>query len=594
MASPVLNSKLSGAISQTVVGAPSGRLEDEPVPGSLPAPVRPRAWPRALLVTLFFTALAVANSNQLAFRLGSAIGEHGDAYFSVWRLAWVARHIVVDPGRLFDANIFYPEAKTLAYSDAMLLPAVVLTPLHWLGVDPLIVYNLTLLGSFVLSGLAAYCLVRYLTRSTLAGLLGGVIFAFSPHRLEHFDHLELQFAFWIPLAVLAWHKAAADTHQPFPRALDGYMKVAVLTIGQVLSCIYHSVFLITWLAFVTALWGWRTPARTLRAGAVMLVPAMLVLAAYSIPYLETRKRVGERSEAEVAGYSARPADFVSAPRNNVLYGWSDPIGANERHLFPGVVAFLLVAIGLWPPLDRVRALHAAGLALSVVLALGFNGYLYTLLYEWVLPYRGLRVPARAGILILLGTAVLAGFGLTRVQSWCSRRRLAPAIAVALITLASVEFLATPPLVPVDRRVSPWYTWLRTVPDAVIFEWPVTVPWRLFNMRDVRYMYRSTEHWRPLLNGYSGNYPDSYIELLVHMRSFPDTNSIKYLQEQGATILILHEVAGSRPSYKYAIERLVRDPKVQVIAHHHDAGSRVMFFRLLPPRGAPPSPPQQQN
>ena len=545
------------------------------------APVRPRAWLRALLVTLLFIALAIVNSNGLAFRPDSAIGAHGDAFFSVWRLAWVARQVVVDPAHLFDANIFYPEEKTLAYSDAMLLPAVVLTPLHWWGVSPLLVYNFTLLGAFVLSGLAAYCLVRHLTGSTAAGLLGGVIFAFSPHRLEHFDHLELQFAFWIPLAVLAWHKAIADIGTPFRQAFDGYLTVAVLTIGQVLSCIYHSVFLITWLAFVTAIWGWRTPVKAVRAGAVMLLPAMVVLAVYSIPYLETRKQVGERSESEVAGYSARPADFVSAPRNNLLYGWTDPIGANERHLFPGAVAVVLVLVGLWRPLDRIGVVHAAGLVLSIVLALGFNGYLYTWLYEWVLPYRGLRVPARAGILILLGTAVFAGFGLVRVQAWLSRLRLSHAIAVGAIALASTEYLAAPRLVPVDKRMSVWYRWLGTVPDAVIFEWPVTVPWRLYNMRDVGYMYRSTDHWRPLLNGYSGNYPDSYIEMLLEMRSFPDTNSIRYLQDRGATILVVHDVPGSRPSYERAVERLVRDPKVQVIARDSDAGSAVMFFRLLP-------------
>ena len=49
---------------------------------------------------------------------------------------------------------------------------------------------------------------------------------------------------------------------------------------------------------------------------------------------------------------------------------------------------------------------------------------------------------------------------------------------------------------------------------------MTVPWRLYNMLDVEYMYRSTRHWQPLLNGYSGNYPNSYIGLLYDMRVVP--------------------------------------------------------------------------
>ncbi len=130
-----------------------------------------------------------------------------------------------------------------------------------------------------------------------------------------------------------------------------------------------------------------------------------------MPYFESRKSVGERSRNEVAGYSARPLDFLSAPANNQLYGWTDSWGANERHFFPGLAAAMLLGIGLWRGSRPIRLVYGAGLGLAIVLTLGFNGGLYTLLYDWVLPFRALRVPARAGILILLSTAVLAGAGL---------------------------------------------------------------------------------------------------------------------------------------------------------------------------------------
>jgi len=529
---------------------------------------------RGLLVTGFFALLACVNSYPLVRTPDSAIGHHGDAFFSVWRLAWVAHQVRVDPGHLFDANIFFPEPTTLAYSDAMLLPALVVAPFNWLGVSPLAIYNLTLLAAFVLSALGAYALVRHLTGSTAAGLLGGVIFAFSPHRLEHFDHLELQFAFWIPLAVLAWHRAVERDESA------GYLKVAALTAGQILSSIYHGIFLVTWLAFITAVWFARAPRRALRAGALCLLPPLVVLAIYSVPYLDSRDAVGERPRSEVEEYSARPADFLSAPANNWLYGWTDAWGANERHLFPGLVAVVLVAVGLWRTADPRLRVHGLGLVLAVVLALGFNAGLYTLLYDWVLPYRGLRVPARAGILILLGTAVLAGAGLARLLDRVRSRRFTGALAALVIALSSLECLASPPLIEVDRRTSEWYAWLRTVPDAVVFEWPVTVPWRLHIMRDVHYMFRSTQHWRPLLNGYSGYYPKSYLELLYEMRSFPYTPALTYLQRRGATVLVVHEHPGSRPTYDEAIARLHRDPNIRVIAQSHDAGSRVTFFQLL--------------
>ena len=103
----------------------------------------------------------------------------------------------------------------------------------------------------------------------------------------------------------------------------------------------------------------------------------------------------------------------------------------------------------------------------------------------------------------------------------------------------------------------------------------------------RSIYGSTLHWRPLLNGYSGNYPASYLELLLNVRPFPDDGSLRHLQRAGATVLVVHEVKGRQPSYEYAIERLALDPRIRVWAQDTDAGSRVTFFRLAPDPVGPP-------
>jgi hypothetical protein len=533
---------------------------------------------RTAAAAALYILLTIANAAPLAARPDATIGEHGDAYFSVWRLAWVAHQLKTSPLHLFEANIFYPEPRTLAYSDAMLLPATVLAPFGWAGARPLVVYNVFLLSTFVLNALAAYVLAYRLVGSYPAGLLAGVIFAFSPYRFEHFDHLEMQLSFWIPLAMLAWHRAVER------QTTRDCLVVAAAVSAQILSCIYYGVFLITSLGVLTAVWFWRSPMKAIRAGTLMLFPTMVVFALYSLPYLGNRSRVGDRPAGEVAGYSATLKDFVSAPASNRLYGWTHRFGAPERHLFPGLVAAALLVLALWPPLDRRRVVHVVGLLLAVQLALGTNGWIYDLLYDWVLPYRGLRVPARADILILLSTSVLAGYGVARLAGWMERwRRAGPAVLALLVGMASVEYLSRPVVHEVDTHVSMWYRMLGTMPDAVVFEWPVTVPWRLGNMVDVRYMYRSTAHWRPMLNGYSGFYPQSYIKLLIRVRSFPDSRSIEYLQRVGATVLVVHENRQLPQRYQRALERLARDPKIQPLGSGVDGGSRVTFFRLLPPR-----------
>ena len=78
-----------------------------------------------LVVAFAFAALTcVVTYPQV--RGFATVPYHSDPYFSMWRLGWVAHAIRSAPADLFNANIFYPAPLTLAYSDAMLLPGIVL------------------------------------------------------------------------------------------------------------------------------------------------------------------------------------------------------------------------------------------------------------------------------------------------------------------------------------------------------------------------------------------------------------------------------------------------------------------------------------
>ena len=156
----------------------------------------------------------------------------GDPLLSTWRLAWIAHQLPRDPLHLFDANIFYPELRTLAYSDAMLVPSLTAAPLVWLGVPPLLACNLLLLSGFALSGAAMFLLVWSLTRHMPAALLAGFVFAFLPYRFMHYAHLELQMAQWMPLCLWALHRTISErpvarrpADRPVPRAADAVVVV---------------------------------------------------------------------------------------------------------------------------------------------------------------------------------------------------------------------------------------------------------------------------------------------------------------------------------------------------------------------------------
>ena len=132
-----------------------------------------------------------------------SIPDHEDAFFSLWRLGWIAHALTTDPRHLFDGNIFYPERYTLAYSDGVLVEGLVALPFLYAGMPVVYVYNALVLGSFVACGMAMYLLARRLTGSTAAALLAGVVFAFAPFRFDHYYHLELLWSPWMPLAFWA-------------------------------------------------------------------------------------------------------------------------------------------------------------------------------------------------------------------------------------------------------------------------------------------------------------------------------------------------------------------------------------------------------
>jgi hypothetical protein len=509
-------------------------------------PRRPRPA-EILLVGLLMVFLAAAMTYPQVRHL-DAIPDPGDPLFSTWRLAWIAHQLPRDPLHLFDANIFYPARRTLAFSDSILLPGVVGAPFLWLGVPVVRFYNMYLIATFALAGLAMYLFARSLTREPAAALVAAVIFAFYPFRFEHYAHFELQFSFWMPLALWALHRTFERG-----RLRDGLLTGGALA-GQTLSSLYFGIYLALYLGLVSLVLGlgwqrFRASVKPLLAGgcltAVLVVPMV-------VPYLQVRRTFGERSTAEVEFYSARPQHYLVAHETRSPYG--KLLGGpheSERELFPGILAVVLALVAVWPPLSVVRIAYLLGLLLAFDASLGQHGAGYSFLFTWVLPFRGLRVPARFSMLVGLSLAILAGFAVARLARRVPRRAVRYALAAALSAVVLVECRPTLALEP-PPPVPSVYTWFAGRAGSVIVVLPpgtIDQPWR----RDCAYMYFSTFDWPWLLNGNSGLLPPGYRQFLGRMAAFPDERSMKLLRDRGAQYVVLHEQLYGRDAYKRVLE-----------------------------------------
>ena len=533
---------------------------------------------QTVAIGLFLAAATVFNTYPQAFHLSSAVGSHGDALFSVWRLSWVAHAIVTAPFQLFDANIFYPQRGTLAYSDALLLPAITAAPLQWSQLPPVLVYNVVLLATFFLSALSACLFVRWLTGSLAGGLIAGMAFAFSSHQLEHFDRLDVQLTFFIPLALWAIHRIALRG-----RWRDGLILGALVT-GQIYSGIYNGVFLVTFIACVAPLVilveRRSTTRSTVPIIGVSLIVALLAAIPYLLPYLHNRIVLGDRSVEEIQAYSATYGDFLHAHLNNVVYGTTLGLasgGSSERFLFPGVLLVALAACGIRPRARPMSLVYLAGFLFAFEMSRGLNSALYTWWHDHVFIYRGLRAPARFDALVQLTLGVLAGFGVDRVRTAITTRRMRAAVLAALMIGVAVEYWGRPELRAIENP-SPIYKWLRRQPPGPVLVLPAPEPDRLFVSHDVNYMVDSIGVWYPLLNGQSGFFPQSYLNLIGALRTFPSREAVEYAVNAGARYVLIYE-RYMPDTYRRVIAQAAVSPRLSLVARYPDGTGEIAVYRV---------------
>ncbi|MBI2828731.1 MAG: hypothetical protein HYX77_05610 [Acidobacteria bacterium] len=528
---------------------------------------------RYALLILFFTVTAALMLLPQVLAPFS-VPDQGDPLFSMWRLAWVAHQLPRDPMHLFDANIFHPNVRTLAYSDAMLLQAAVGAPLLWLGIHQVLVYDIIFFVSIVSSGVMMFLLARALTARSDAALVAGILFAFCAFRFAHYSHLELQVTPWMPLGLFWFHRTTATN-----RLRDGLL-TGLAVVLQGLSSLYFGMFfaaLLVCLAVVSHVAGsasLRRAARPLLAGALL---AAVLLIPVTVPYWQNRAVVGERSEFEVWFYSAVPADYLVPHRQSIYWGPQVPVRP-ERELFPGLVPVALAAVGLAPPLSAVRVAYLAGLALGVDASFGLNGVIYPFLYGWVPPFRGLRVPARFGVIVALVLSVLAGYGVARIVGRMKRPLWRHATVVAIVLAALVEARPVLALEPIWRDAPAIYAALPAGRTAVLAELPFPAPDDTFGHEFI-FMYFSTFHWQRLVNGTSGFFPDDYLELRDVMYGFPSDESLAALRARGVEYLVLHRQFYDPSEYARATADLDRHRSVRLVTVGQWNDSEVRLYRL---------------
>jgi hypothetical protein len=497
-----------------------------------------------------------------------------DASFNVWRIAWTAHQLRADPAHLFDANIFYPAPLTLAYSDAMLFVGALASPLIWLGLHPFVVQNLLMLAAFWTAGLATYVVCLRFTGDARGAFAGALVGSFVPYRFGHIAHLELLWTAFIPLGF-----AALVSIYERPR-VGNTVQLAAAAALQTLCSIYYGIYFAVYLALSALLLAFgRSRTDLLRIGAAILCAGALTTAAllpYALTYGRARTLLAGRTTAEIAQFSAVPADYLHVSQGHVLPLPRAEQVAEEVSLYPGALAVGLAIVALMR-VPRQAALHAALLVLSVDLSFGMNGVLYPWLLRLAPMLNGLRAPARFGAFVTLSLSILAALGTVQVLN---RSRAPRVVASALALLIVAEYWAG----PVRTRAEPTtpaglYSWLARQPRAPVAELPLPVPEGLWKY-ETDFQLMSIYHWQPLTNGYSGNIPETYVDFLKRMRRFPDADSLASLRARGVRWIIIHETLIADRDLAALMQQIVRVPGLRTVGTYPDRWGRATVLELV--------------
>jgi hypothetical protein len=501
--------------------------------------------------------------------------DNGDAALNIWALDWVAYHLPRDPWHLADANIFYPERMTLAYSEMMLVQGVIAIPVSAAGGSPVLAYSIVLLAGFALTGWA-FCLLAWRwTGSWTAGYVAGSLAAFNAHTLVRMTHLQALHAEFFAVMLFALDRLVVS------RQFRDVWWLATGFVLQGLTSIYLLVFSVWMLLFAAA----ARAGEWLRGGAAGMLARVAAAGGFAVillsPYLATYYRLQASMGFTRAADDEASADLMNylATGSRLYYDWwSKPyFEASASTSFPGIMAVALVAAALSQkehrrdPRVRMAAIAALGcLLVSFAPKLPF----YPVLHRVIPLFQAIRVPAHLGQVVLLMIAVLAGFGVAGLQRRWGHARAWPAVALAIFVIVNVEALRAPVGFTWFDGVPVIYDALAREKRAVVVEMPFPAPRQWF--RNGRYMVYSTRHRQSILNGYSGFRPPSYFESYDATRGFPSDTSLASLYARGVTHIVVHHGAFAAEFGETTFRSLESIHSLEPVASDEDT----TIYRLL--------------
>jgi len=451
----------------------------------------------------------------------------------------------------------------------------------------IITYNLIIIFSFPLAGLAIYLLTKLFTKNVLVSFFAGIIFAFSAYHLARAEqHISLVSIYWLAFFVYFLFKFWRDSNWKYAilcglffslTLMDNYQYGFMALIVGLLF--YAFLVVINYIKKEKKFWIYT------KFFLLAIVAALSIISIFDFKIVRTifsnqgATALGpERNISELPVYSAQKFNYIlPSPENPILGKFAEEkydqsikdTGGNltEQTLYLGIIPILLLLYCFIVILtdDKIQTrkyrlpviflslLFLVGLYFSFAPTVEIFGLTIKTPASWIFPHLSVfRVYARFGLLVILSVSVLAGIGLSFLLEKIKSKKIVMLLYCSIALLLLLELLNFPPFhyVDVSKKAMPEvYQALENNLTGVLAEYPL-LPSE--EPKSYDYLLWQRYHKFPLVYGAPINSEgDEFRKTILD----PSNNStIEKLKEIGVKYIIIHQDSyTSENAKKYPLE-----------------------------------------
>lgn len=378
---------------------------------------------KIILIILIYFAFTVFFTYPLIKDLSESVpADLGDPLLNVWTIWWDMEQILhLNIKNYFDANVMFPYKNALAFSEHLTGEAILGLPFYIIIKNPLTVYNILYLLSFVIAGLGAYLLTKRLTNNTLASFIAGFIYAFVPHRFGQIGHIQTLFSGFFPICFLFLIRFI--DHLRIRDSLFLSLFIIIQSLMNMYYVVYLAITLLT-IGIPYAIFKKRIfEIRLYLLSILIIIISAVALLPFLLPYIELKEAFGLQRDIRTIASLPDIKNLIGINRFNKIYAdYLKQLDINEGSFFLGISVSLISIIGILS--NGIKEIYKIIFIILIIVSFLITagpepiihyksiklnyGFIYRFLYEYFPAFNGTRVPMRFYIFIILSVSLFAG------------------------------------------------------------------------------------------------------------------------------------------------------------------------------------------